>query len=123
VKPYVLFCILMLSLFSCKVENNINQKSNITIISENDSTDSRPMFTVKLANGTIHDHMFAEEIAQGLLNGKWTRNEDLTITETSEYQLFLEPDSLMIYSFQRKVAAVPYKQTGVLDSIFIKDNE
>jgi hypothetical protein len=112
----------MLSLFSCKVENKINQDNDAIVIIE-ESDEERPMFTVKLPDGRVLEHFFAEEIAQGLIDGKWKNNEDLVITETSEYQLFLEPDSMMIYSFGRKVAAVPYHKTGVLDSIFIADNE
>ena len=120
-KKLTILSVIMLSLFSCKVNNKLKNSDSIVITEESD--EERPMFTVKLPNGTIHEHFYAEEIAQGLLDGKWKTNEDLTITETSEYQLFLEPDSLMIYSFGRLVAAVPYKQTGVLDSIFIKDNQ
>jgi hypothetical protein len=106
----------MLSLFSCDINDD-----SILIIEESD--EERPMFTVRQPNGTRHEHMYAEEIAQGLIDGRWQRNENLTLTETSEYQLFLEDDSLMIYSFGRKVAAVPYHKTGVLDSIFIADNQ
>jgi hypothetical protein len=113
----------MLVMISCKVEDNTKQQSDIIVINEYDSTDNRPMFTVVLPNGTVHDHMFAEEVAQGLIDGKWYRCEDIRLAYMSEYQVFLEPDSIMIYDFARKVAAVPYNKTGVLDSIFIKDNE
>jgi hypothetical protein len=119
----LLSIVVILFLSSCKInENKPTQVSDTVITIEESDDEGRPMFTVKLANGTVYEHFYAEEIAQGLLDGQWKNNQDLTITETSEYQLFLEDDSLMIYSFDRLVAAVPYHQTGVLDSIFITDN-
>jgi hypothetical protein len=116
VKKILLLSIVMLSMFSCDINND-------SILITEESDEERPMFTVEQPNGTRHEHMFAEEIAQGLLDGKWERNEDLTLSQLSEYQLYLEDDSLIIYSFNRKIAAVPYHQTGVLDSIFIADNQ
>jgi hypothetical protein len=101
----------------------IKPQDNNVIVIEEGWDEERPVFTVRLSDGTKHEYMYAEEIAQGLLSGSWTNDETLRLTQDSEYQLFLEPDSLMIYSFGRKVAAVPYNQTGALDSIFMKDNE
>lgn len=41
----------------------------------------------------------------------------------SEYQLTLEEPYLKIENCGRLVALVPYDQIGVLDSIFVVDNE
>lgn len=40
-----------------------------------------------------------------------------------EYQLTLEEEAIYIYDGDRLVASVPYEQTGILDSVFIADNE
>jgi hypothetical protein len=112
----------MVTLFSCKVES-VSNRPDAIIISEHSDNDGRPMFTVKLPNGTTLQHVYAEEIAQGLLDGQWKYDEDMTLVPMSCYQVTLEPDSLHINDRNRKVAIVSYKDIGVLDSIFIKDNE
>jgi hypothetical protein len=81
------------------------------------------MFTVKLPNGKTLEHMYAEEIAQGLLDGKWIYDEAMTLVPESCYQVTLEQDSIHIVDRDRPVAVVSYKQIGILDSIFTKDNE
>lgn len=115
--------IIMLSLFSCKVENKIAQESDAIVITEQSDDDGRPTFKVKLPDGTVHEYFYAEEIAHSLITGTWQTDEDLRLAYASEYQVTLEPDSMMIYDWKRLVAAVPYSKTGVLDSIFMKDNE
>jgi hypothetical protein len=46
-----------------------------------DSVDGRPTFYVEFPDSTGLDSMYPEEIAHGLLTGKWTYNEDLIIKE------------------------------------------
>jgi hypothetical protein len=121
VKKLLLLSIIMLSLFSCK-DSPVSEDSEIFVITE-ESDEERPMFTVILPGGRVLEHYYAEEIAMGLIDGKWETNQDLIITETSEYQLFLEDSTVSVYSFSRKVASVPYNKIGVLDSIFIEDNK
>lgn len=40
-----------------------------------------------------------------------------------EYQITLEPDSLILTQGKRHIAIIGYDQIGKLDSIFIADNE
>ena len=118
----ILLALLVISgVVSCKV-GNVNDKPDAIIIEE-EHDEERPMFTVKLATGRILEHMYAEEIAQGLLDGEWASDEDLTLTHSYSYEVLLEDDSLHVVDKARTVAVVGYKQIGVLDSIFIKDNE
>lgn len=119
-KKLLLLSIVMLSLFSCNVETE--QSDNIIITEESDD-DGRPTFNVKLPDGTVHEHFYAEEIAHSLITGTWQTDEDLRLAYASEYQVTLEPDSLYIYDWKRLVAAVPYSKTGVLDSVFMADNQ
>ena len=121
-KKILLVLVVIIGVISCKVEN-VSNNSNIVIVNEHSDNDGRPMFTVKLANGKVLKHMYAEEIAQGLLDGKWASDEDLRLTYSYSYEILLEHDSLHIKDKARVVAIVGYKQIGVLDSIFIKDNE
>jgi hypothetical protein len=47
----------------------------------------------------------------------------MTLVPESCYQVTLEQDSIHIVDRDRPVAVVSYKQIGILDSIFTKDNE
>ncbi len=120
-KKILLVLTVVIAAVSCKVEN-INDKPEAIIITE-ESDEERPMFTVKLPSGKVLEHMYAEEIAQGLLDGRWNYDEAMTLVPESCYQVTLEQDSIHIKDRDRMVAVVSYKQIGVLDSIFIKDNE
>ena len=120
-KKILLVLVVISAVVSCKV-GNVNDKPEAIIIEE-EHDEERPMFTVKLPNGRVLEHMYAEEIAQGLLDGKWTNDETLALTHDYQYQVLLEQDSLHVTCVDRKVAVVGYNQIGVLDSIFIKDNE
>lgn len=82
----------------------------------------KPMFTVTTEEGQTRK-MNAEEIALSLIEDKWVKDDMLKICSLSEYQLILEDDSLVIYDADRFVGAAHYTQTGILDSIFIKDNQ
>lgn len=121
-KKILLVLVVISGVVSCKV-GTVRNNSNVVIVDEHSDNDGRPMFTVKLANGRVLEHMYAEEIAQGLLDGEWVSDEDLTLTHSYTYEVLLEQDSLHIVDKARVVAVVGYNQIGVLDSIFIKDNE
>jgi hypothetical protein len=123
-KPTItVLCLIVFSVFSCKVENKMTQESDVIIITEQSDDDGRPTFKVKLPDGTVHEYFYAEEIAHSLITGTWQTDQDLRLAYASEYQVILEPDSMMIYDWKRLVAAVPYSKTGVLDSVFIADNQ
>ncbi len=122
-KLLTLVIVLTTLMLSCKVQGNNQNQPVATIISENADKEGRPMFTVKLPNGKTLEHMYAEEIAQGLLDGKWIYDEAMTLVPESCYQVTLEQDSIHIVDRDRPVAVVSYKQIGILDSIFTKDNE
>ena len=46
-----------------------------------DSVDGRPTYTVLFNDSTVLDSMYPEEIANGLVTGKWNYNEDFIIAE------------------------------------------
>jgi hypothetical protein len=121
-KKILLVLVVISGVVSCKV-GTVRNNSNVVIVDEHSDNDGRPMFTVKLANGKVLKHMYAEEIAQGLLDGEWASDEDLTLTHSYSYEILLEQDSLHIIDKARVVAVVGYNQIGVLDSVFVKDNE
>ena len=87
------------------------------------SEDGRPLYFVITDKGQMFDYLYAEEIANGLLTGNWNPDETLRLYPQYQYQLTLDPDSLVVSDFGRIVATIPYNQTGVLDSVFIADNE
>jgi hypothetical protein len=49
-----------------------------------DSVDGRPTYTVLFNDSTVLDSMYPEEIANGLVTGKWDYNEDFIIKERAE---------------------------------------
>jgi hypothetical protein len=116
-KLLLIILVALVSLYACRPDD-----SDQIIITE-ESDEDRPMFTVKLPNGTVYEHFYAEEIAHSLITGKWEHDEDLRVTPASEYQVMLEEDGMIIYDWKRVVASVPYNKIGVLDSVFMKDNE
>ena len=120
---YVLVSLVSILLFSCVKKECKHTIPNGIVIVPTEVNDGRQMYNVIFEDEKGVDNLYAEEIANGLLTGNWINNEDWKLANASEYQVFLEPDSLMIWDGERKVAAVPYKQIGVLDSVFYKDNE
>jgi hypothetical protein len=122
-KVFLLSIVMLTTLFSCKVENKMTQESDSIVITEQSDDDGRPTFNVKLPDGTVYEYFYAEEIAHSLITGTWQTDQDLRLAYASEYQVTLEPDSMMIYDWKRLVAAVPYSKTGVLDSVFMADNQ
>lgn len=45
-----------------------------------DTVDGRPIYTVMFNDTTVLDAMYPEEIASGLLSGKWEYDEDLKLS-------------------------------------------
>lgn len=120
---YLLAIMFSIVLFSCSQKPCKHNIPNSIVLVKTDSNDHRPVYTVIFEDDKTEDYMYAEEIAYGLTTGIWRSDEDLKIAYDSEYQLWLEPDSLLIWDGDRKVAAIPYNQIGVLDSLFRKENE
>lgn len=75
----VLSVILLGLLSSCSSKNHPSVSvDKVVVINEYDNNDGRPMFTV-IVNDSTHTHMYAEEIANGLLTGDWICNDQLTL--------------------------------------------
>jgi hypothetical protein len=55
--------------------------------------------------------------------GKACPAPNLSDCKPYHYHVTLEDDSIIISDHGRHVASVPYEQIGVLDSIFVTDNE
>jgi len=53
--------------------------SQLVSIAIADTVDGRVTYNVSFPDGTVLDSMYAEEIANGLITGKWDYNEDLAI--------------------------------------------
>lgn len=89
------------------------------------SEDGRRMYYVITEEGQEFDYMYAEEIAQALITDDWDKatNEDLRLFPRYQYQVTLDEDSVTITDFDRHVASVPYNKIGVLEDVFIADNE
>ena len=49
-----------------------------------DSVDGRPTYYVQFPDSTGLDSMYPEEIANGLITGKWSYNQDFQIIERVE---------------------------------------
>lgn len=56
------------------------KKSDGVLIRKSDMVEGRQTYTVVLGD-TIVEHMYAEEIAQSLIDGQWAYNEDLKVTQ------------------------------------------
>lgn len=108
---YLFAIMFVFASFSCSL------KENDVIVTELwDDDEGRPIFNVK-ANGVLYEHFYAEEIANALITGQWKRNQDLVITESSEFQLFMEEDSVVIYDFGRKLGTIANGECNKLDDI------
>jgi len=82
-KKIILFAILAIVLASCNstkyVEPNTYSSTNIIIKPIGDN-EGRPYYSVYMPNGIVHEYMYAEEIARGLLENNWAADEDLILT-------------------------------------------
>jgi hypothetical protein len=110
---YLVVIMLSFVLFSCSKSDG---KSYVVVNSGVDD-ENRPLFNVMFANGFICKDFYAEEVANGLITGQWKRNQDLVITESSEFQLFMEEDSVVIYDFGRKLGTIANGECNKLDDI------
>jgi hypothetical protein len=54
---------------------------------------------------------------------KDTRTEPMIKSQTHEYQMDVDEDSVHIYDNQRFVGSVPFKDNPSLDSLILKDNQ
>ena len=82
-KKIILFAILAIVLASCNstkyVKPNTYSSTNI-IIKPTGDNEGRPYYSVYMPNGIVHEYMYAEEIARGLLENNWAADEDLILT-------------------------------------------
>ena len=46
--------------------------------------EGRPYYSVYMSNGTVHEYMYAEEIARGLLEDNWSADEDLILAYANQ---------------------------------------
>lgn len=46
--------------------------------------EGRPYYSVHMSDGTIHEYMYAEEIARGLLENNWSPDEDLVLAYANQ---------------------------------------
>jgi hypothetical protein len=109
---YLVAIMFVFALFSC----SLKEQSDVIVTELWDDDEGRPIFNVK-ANGVLYEHFYAEEVANGLITGQWKRNQDLVITESSEFQLFMEEDSIIIYDFGRKLGTIANGECNKLDNI------
>jgi len=58
----------------------VKTSSDIKIVIS-DNVEGRQTYNVLFPDGTMLDSMYPEEIANGLITGKWDYNEDLTISK------------------------------------------
>lgn len=59
----------------------VSKKADVITLVFIDSAEGRPTYCVEFNDSTLIDSMYPEEIANGLVTGKWTYNEMLTLTE------------------------------------------
>jgi hypothetical protein len=52
----------------------------VDLVNTNESMYGKPLFHVKLSDGTVMEYMYKEEIRECIRTGNWTYNEDLGIT-------------------------------------------
>jgi len=121
-KQTLIMLLVVAAFASCKTSSTPGMKH--TIVAEpKQYPDDRPMFTVTTENGTVLEHMYAEEIAQSLIQGNWERDEDLALSRVSEYQITLEQDSIVVMDQHRHVATLPWNKIGKLQRVFLEDNQ
>lgn len=86
-KKLIAFAILAVTLASCANNKKIGcdaYSSTSIIIELTGDNEGRPYYSVYMADGTLHDYMYAEEIARGLLENNWSPDEDLVLTYANQ---------------------------------------
>lgn len=58
--------------------------SNGIVIKLTGDNEGRPYYSVYMSDGTVHEYMYAEEIARGLLENNWTPDEDLILAYANQ---------------------------------------
>ena len=58
--------------------------SNGIVITPTGDNEGRPYYSVYMSDGTVHEYMYAEEIARGLLENNWTPDEDLILAYANQ---------------------------------------
>ena len=86
-KKIITFITVALIFASCsntnKIECDASSLTNITIKLTGDN-EGRPYYSVYMSNGTVHEYMYAEEIARGLLEDNWSADEDLILAYANQ---------------------------------------
>jgi hypothetical protein len=86
-KKLIPFAILAITLASCGVKNYIGchaYSNNEIIIKPTGDNEGRQYYSVYMPDGTIHEYMYAEEIARGLTENNWTADEDLILAYANQ---------------------------------------
>lgn len=122
-KQTLIMLLVVAAFASCKTSST-PKAMKYTIVAEPKQNESdRPMFTVTTERGDHLTHMYAEEIAQSLIDGKWISDEDLALSRVSEYQITLEQDSIVVMDQHRHVTTLPWNKIGKLQRVFLEDNQ
>ena len=82
-KKIISFAILAITLASCGETKYIEcdaYSNNEILIKPTGENEGRPYYSVYMPNGVIHEYMYAEEIARGLLEDNWAADEDLILS-------------------------------------------
>jgi hypothetical protein len=58
--------------------------SNGIIIKPTGDNEGRPYYSVYMPDGTVHEYMYAEEIARGLTENNWSPDEDLILAYANQ---------------------------------------
>jgi hypothetical protein len=86
-KKLISFAIVAIVLASCGNSKQIGcdaYSSTGIIIKPTGDNEGRPYYSVYMSDGTIHEYMYAEEIARGLTENNWTPDEDLILAYANQ---------------------------------------
>lgn len=86
-KKLITLTIVALIFASCantkKIGCDAYSSTGITITPTGDN-EGRPYYSVYMSDGTVHEYMYAEEIARGLLENNWSPDEDLILAYANQ---------------------------------------
>jgi hypothetical protein len=86
-KKLISFAIVAIVLASCGSTKYVDcdaYSSTGIIIKPTGDNEGRPYYSVYMSDGTIHEYMYAEEIARGLTENNWTPDEDLILAYANQ---------------------------------------